>query len=157
MSEIDWDIVKNFNPNIDNFSEDPDLHAEPQLIYDLDHYRNLLGVPVYVSPVPGALARFKGSTTSRHFALQRKSDAIDIFPSGDIRRAWMIAVSCGLWGGVGLYPYTNFKGRNWPMLHLDKRPADNGVMMWIRKENDDYVYPLSDDLALETLFNELSV
>ncbi len=156
MADIDWNMVRNFNPNSDDFSEDPNKYAEPQLIYDLDHYRNLLGVPVFVSPVPGALARFDGSVNSRHFARDRKSDAIDIFPSGDMRRAWLIATTCGLFGGVGLYPYTKYRAKKWPMLHVDKRKVENTVI-WVRKENGDYIYPLNDSSSLNTLFSELAV
>lgn len=150
---IDWNTVRYFNPKIDKFSEDPDLHASPQLIYDLDTYRGMLGVPINPSPAPGALARFDGSKGSQHYAVGRKSSAIDIFVNRDnITRAWLIAVTCGLWGGVGIYPTTKYRGVTWPMMHLDKRNIpDAGPLCWVRLKTGKYVYARSERDVLTVL------
>jgi len=155
MGKIDWSIVQNFNPRTDAFSEDPDKHADPNLIYEIDNYRSMLGKPVYVSPVPGALARFEGSTQSQHYAVGRKSTAIDGIPTGDIKHAWLLAVSSGIFGGVGLYPHTRFKNKPWPMLHLDIRRSTT-TTIWVREKDGGYTYPFSNSVSMVTFLEELS-
>lgn len=160
MSDIDWENIKYFDPTKDKFSEDPDTYAEPKLIYALDLFRGITGLPIHPSPVSGALARLNGSQTSRHFVVGRKSDAIDIFCEGNIRTIWMLAITSGLFGGIGLYPFTNFKGRRFPMLHIDLRPfkrdggKDDFTLLWLRDNEGEYYYPqrTKDD---ESLFYEI--
>jgi len=95
MNKIDWGLIEFFIPI--EFPEDPDEHAEPQLIMNLDEYRRQLGCRVHPSPVKGALARFDGSTTTQHYAVGRRSTATDVFPEGSILEAWMLALVSGLW------------------------------------------------------------
>lgn len=161
MSDIDWEKVKYFDPKIDKFPEDPDVYADPKIIYAVDDYRGITGKPVHPSPVPGALARLDGSKTGRHYAVNRKSDAIDVFPEGDIRTNWMLAVTSGLFGGVGLYPFTKYRGRDWPMLHLDCRPfkgeggKDDFTLLWLRDQHGQYWYPQRSKAHEEVFFKIL--
>lgn len=129
---IEWDEVDYFHH--DEFSEDPDLYADPSLIYMLDDFRTLLNSAIYPSPAKGALARFDGNPDSRHYAVDRKSDAVDIFVDSDIRHAWLLSMTSGQWGGVGVYFDTYYRDRKWPMLHLDLRPLTSlsGITYWFR-------------------------
>lgn len=145
MSQIDWEVIKKFAP--DEFPEDPNRYARPKLIYRLDSYRLLLGEYVYPSPTAGGLARFdNASKGSRHYAWGKQlSDAVDVFPEGDPGRALLIALTCQLFGGVGLYLDTEHDGHNWPMIHLDLRSlgrnhADKTALLWVRR-NGQYTYP----------------
>lgn len=145
MKQVDWNEVQKFTP--DEFPEDPDLYARPKIIYRLDKFRLILGDYVYPSPAAGGLARFDvGSKGSRHCARgKRRSDAVDVFPEGNPGRALLIALTCQLFGGVGLYLDTEYEGHNWPMLHLDLRPlgtnhADETALLWVRRDGQ-YTYP----------------
>lgn len=131
---IDWSKVDCFTKA--EFPEDPDKYADVFMIYSLDKLRDLLQQPIHVSPVSGALARFdNGADYSRHYAVNRKSDAIDIFCETNIFEAWSIAIRSGLWGGVGVYFDTFYNNKRHCMLHLDKRPNNS---LWYR-HNKKYV------------------
>ncbi len=137
-NKIEWDKVDYFAP--DEFSENPNICADPYLIYALDKYRQILGKAVHPSPVKGALARFTGSPASRHFAAPssskpRLSIAIDVFCETDIFHAWTTALHSGLWKGVGVYFDTQYKSQSWCMLHLDRRPIQT---LWYRDNKTYY-------------------
>lgn len=151
---IEWNDVDHFQKG--EFPENPDLYAEPSLIYMLDDFRALLNLPIYPSPANGALARFDGNPDSRHYAVDRKSDAVDIFVDGDIRHVWLTAMMSGLWGGVGVYFDTYYLSIKWPMLHLDLRPLTslNSVTYWFR--DGDYYHPMSNNDHRQRLFQLLS-
>lgn len=147
---IDWSKIEHFKKL--EFSEDPDKCANPSLIYSLDSYRKRLDKSIYPSPVPGALARFnKESKTSRHYAIERKSDAIDVFCEAPIFQAWSIAMHSGLWNGIGVYFDTKYCNKPWCMLHLDKRKYGS---LWFR-ENGEYTSMKSKNfwVKLNKLFN----
>ena len=115
---INWKEIKHFKKH--EFSEDPDIYAEPELILNLERYRILLNNKVHPSPREGTLARFEDEDKySQHYAMGRKSTATDVFPDGDPLIAWMLAISCGLWGGVGVYFDTTYLYKPKIMLHLD--------------------------------------
>jgi len=111
--------------------------VDAKLLHALDDYRERLEFPVHPSPVPGAWARTSGSPGSRHYAVGRLADAGDVFSATDIRTAWRVAVQSRLFGGVGVYFDTMFRGVRWPMLHLDLR---EGSVWWARTGNR-YIYP----------------
>lgn len=145
---IDWSRVPDFSPR--EFADSPDEHAQPALIYRLQTLRARLGAPIFPSPVPGALARFDGPPSSRHYAVGRLSDAVDVFPvDGMVVRAWQQAVA--LFGGVGLYLDTHFLGRSWPMLHVDLRPEP---VWWVRDAGA-YHYAHSSPSAMRRLLSAL--
>jgi hypothetical protein len=144
MTDINWTKIDHFHP--DDFSEDPNKDALPKLIYNVDQWRKLCGFPISPSLAEGALARFgDADKDSRHYAVERKSDALDCFPHGDPVQAFMAALCSQLFGAVGLYLDTMFRGHPWPMLHVDLRPLGEGhskemALIWVRDEGE-YVYP----------------
>lgn len=126
------------------------LHRmQPALIVQLDALRERLGQPIHPSPLPDGWARTTGSTTSRHYAVNRLSDAGDVFPEGDIRDAWLAACGIRAFGGIGVYFDTHFRGRPWPMLHVDLRPGER--IMWARIGGR-YVYPHRSPAERDTFF-----
>lgn len=153
---IDWEKIKYFNPATDNFSENPDDHADPRLIEHLDLFREILGSPVHPSPAIGALARFdKLAAGSRHYARDKKSQAIDVFCEGSIQLAFMTAITSGLFFGVGIYFDTYYRNRPQVMMHLDIRPPKNGKpTIWYRDDGI-YFYPYSTNDSLCTLLSKL--
>lgn len=145
---VDWSRAASFSAA--EFPEPPDEHAQPALIYRLQTLRDQLGAPLYPSPARGALARFDGPTTSRHYAVGRRCDAVDVFPAtGFLARAWLHAVA--LFGGVGLYVDTQFRGQPWPMLHVDLRPAPT----WWLRDAGVYHYAQGSTTAMRRLFSAL--
>ena len=75
---IDWHLLPNFSP--DEFPSGELALTSPGLLSALQSLRHACGIPLKPSPVKGGLARTDGALTSRHYAVGRKSDAIDIFP-----------------------------------------------------------------------------
>jgi|GEM_PF-2560627 len=156
---ITWTKAPDFKPS--EFAENPDKFADPQLIYGLQDYRNLLGRKVFPSPVPGALAR--SDKDSQHFYNLEsgiRSRAGDVFVEGCPAEAWQIAVTSQLWGGVGLYLDTKYKGKKWPMLHLDLRSLGENhskemVLLWIRTKKGKYRYPQHEKGGMKYLFKTL--
>lgn len=144
---INWKTIKHFSP--DEFSEDPDEHAAPELITALDQWRNFLSFRVDPSPASGALARFSGDKESRHYAVDRQSDAVDVFAECHIRNAWLSAFRSKLWGGIGVYFDTQFEGKPHPMLHLDMRPGP--TVIWYRVSQS-YGHPLLYSADMQKLF-----
>lgn len=141
---IDWTKIKHFKAS--EFPEAPDQHADPRLIQELDAFREAFGGGVTPSPAKGALARFDGSATSRHYAVGRQSDAVDIFPKGEVRRAYDILAADGApWGGIGIYPFTHPS----PMLHIDLRPlkSSGAKTIWARDKDGTYIYPNVSEAA----------
>lgn len=125
---------------------------EPALIGQLDELRERLGRPVYPSPLAGGWVRFDGSPTSRHYAIDRRSDAGDVFPEGDIRDAWLIAQALPF-GGIGVYFDTYYQHRPWPMLHLDLRPER---VLWARISRNRYIYPARGGTERDLFFDLLA-
>lgn len=147
---INWEEIKHFKKH--EFPEDPDIYADPRLIRNLDEYRELLGQKVHPSPVEGALARLDDKAkSSQHYAVDRKSTAIDVFPEGSIINAWTVALTSGFWAGIGVYFDTQYTGKDWCMLHLDIREKP---LIWYRI-NGDYFYPLHSDPLLRRLMRLL--
>jgi len=133
----------NFN-ELEHFDADefPDGvldHIEAELVLNLEGFRDILKHPVIPSPLPGGWFRKDGSPTSRHYAFNRLSDGGDVFPQCDIRHAFMVAMGCRFWGGIGIYlDTTGPSGKPEPMLHLDCRDKRT---VWMRN-NGDYIYPM---------------
>ena len=77
MAIINGVDMPNFSES--EFSEDT-KHADPILLTNTQKYRNIIGVPFNLSPVPGALARFDDeSKTSEHYAVDQQSKALVAF------------------------------------------------------------------------------
>ncbi len=124
---VDWDKIRYFTPA--EFGGNENLkHIDPRIIHALDDMRHRLGKPIRISPAPGALFRLTGSKNSRHYAVGRLSDAIDIFPESSLREAYNAAVEVSAIGGIGVYP--DWKPR--PGMHIDGRPRKGGrVANWM--------------------------
>ena len=92
----------------------------PDLLLKLDEFRARLGVPVMISPAPGALGRHLGSSLSQHNVdMWGEVRAADVMPLGaDLQTAYRVAREVGF-HGIGLYP--DWKPH--PGLHLDVRPG----------------------------------
>lgn len=113
---VDWSKVEHFEPH--EFKGQLDSIAS-RLVYALDAYREALGSRVIVSPHPRALARFDGSTTSRHYAVGRLADAADVMaPGRSLREQYEAAASVDAIGAIGVYPHW----RPHAGLHIDTRP-----------------------------------
>lgn len=145
MSIINGVDMPNFTPG--EFSENPNKFAHPELLINAQKFRTILGAKIFPSKSIGALARTYGSIESMHYIGKDKivtksedkylSKAWDIFCNTHIFKAWTVAVSCGLWTGVGVYFDTNRSCHLWPMLHLDLRSSPS---IWYR-EHGIYHYP----------------
>lgn len=149
---MDWNKINNFTKG--EFPEDPEQFADLQLIRNLDKFRDILNCRLFPSPRSGALARFDiEAETSQHYAVDRKSTGVDAFPDCPIWKAWMHAVSCGLWKGIGVYFDTYYKNKPWNMLHLDIRKQQR-ISLWFRVGKE-YYYPLSDKRHMKLFYQLL--
>ncbi len=152
---IQWDYVYRLSSN--EFSEDPDKYAEPELIYSLSTLRKLLGVVMLPSPVPGALARDYGSKRSQHYAIDRLSTASDMFIEGSPFEIFSKIIFTKLFTGIGIYLDTNGPdGKPWVMFHLDIRKHDSFFVWIVEKVNgvDKYRYPYKNPKYWKLLNDE---
>ena len=133
MKEINWDDITKFKK--DDFPEDADKFAEPELIYRLNFFRIKLKKHIFPSTVVGALARFDNGNSRHTVKLNRKSKAVDVFPEGIAIETYLFAMSLGLFNGIGMYLDTiGLDGKPWVMFHLDIRNVgyDYGnPLIWI--------------------------
>lgn len=107
-------------------------------IIALQMFRNATGISIVPSPVQGAWYRLSGKKSSRHYAKNRLSDAMDIFPDPEkIYKAWIQALLFEQFGGVGIY----FDTKPSIMMHVDCRPYKAGFKtIWCRDKGK-YYYP----------------
>ncbi len=121
-SRVRWFRPEEFGPHLDSM--------DPRVIYAADQLREALGAPLRVSPAPGATARFNGNSQSRHYAVGRKSDAVDLLVprSMPLESVYRAALTVPSIGGIGLYPdWSPTHG-----VHIDCRPRKPGgrVATW---------------------------
>jgi len=84
--------MKYFQPQ--EFPEDLKF-ADPELLLRMDELRGFIKIPIHPSPVPGALARFDaGASDSEHYAVNRKSRAVDFFCEADPFEAFTKILHC---------------------------------------------------------------
>jgi len=70
--------------------------VDAALIHQLQFLRKRSGVPMIPSPARGAWSRTWGSRGSRHYAIDRLSDAGDLFPERDrLMEVWLCRPPCG--------------------------------------------------------------
>jgi hypothetical protein len=106
---------------------------DPSLMYKVDILRHLWGHEFDISPHPGALGRESG--TWHDWKKHGQVKAIDIMPRNirherDLRNMVSLAKEI-LFGGIGVYPHWQIKGKMRPGLHLDSRPHTPGnPAMW---------------------------
>jgi len=136
MKKINWSDITKFKK--EDFSEDPDKYAEPELIYRLNYFRIKYGLPIYPSPVSGALARFDDGTSQHSVKKWRLSNAVDVFPEGYPIQVYNYALSLRLFNGIGIYlDTTGLDGFSWIMFHFDIRDTGyaNGIpLIWIAEK-----------------------
>lgn len=146
MRKIDWEDISKFTP--DEFSEDPDKYADPELIYRLNFYRIKSKCIIKPSPITGALARFDGGDSQHTVKDNQLSKASDIFQEGVPFQNYSLLLSMRLFNGIGVYLDTDGPdGFPWIMFHVDIRNIgyDYGnPLIWIvtrtHKKNN-YFYP----------------
>lgn len=150
---IRWEVINNFSPT--EFVDDVNL-AESKLIMSLDEFREYIDSPIHPSPVKGSLVRLDPeSSYSRHYAVGRLSDAVDVFCDADPAVVWHKAVSCGLWGGIGIYFDTTFQNKEHFMFHLDCRPRPiDGPIIWARYSGR-YTKPMQHTTDLKQIMRLL--
>lgn len=143
-ADLDWSRIRHFERDEFRgaaFAGGPAIDLTPmidaRLIFALDELRELLGAPLIVSPVDGAVVRLDGDPASRHYGHQRLSDACDLFtPRASLDRCFEAAQRVSEIGGVGLYPHT----RPHPLIHIDTRPRQGSrVASWARDQAGQYV------------------
>lgn len=135
MKKIDWDNIQYFKQG--HFPENP-IYAEPELIYHLDFTRMRLAQRIYPSPVKGALARFSGNSKTQHYAVGRKSTAVDVFCEGYPLVNFLSVLQLHVFNGIGIYLDTNGPdGLPWVMFHFDMRKKPFSLtqpLIWIVKK-----------------------
>lgn len=150
-SDLDFSLVDYFSRG--EFPSDVLKHVEADLVLGLSEYRKRLGKQVQPSSVVAGWYRQGGRKGSRHYAIERLSDAGDVFPQCDIRDALLVAMGCDWWGGIGVYLDTNGNdGTPQPMLHLDSREER---VIWMRYQGR-YIYPLRSESEREEFWKRLS-
>lgn len=142
-------IINNVNmPNFTDKEFPPEKanNMSRRVLKNIQKYRSMLNCPFSISLNDGALVRYNGRKTSEHrvilnpFTLfpEKLSTVVDGFPDCNIFKAWTIAISSGMFSGVGVYFDTkNNYGKPQPMLHLDLRPVP---LIWYRDKGE-YFYP----------------
>lgn len=146
---FDWDLDY-FTP--DEFP-DPVGLGDPRLFAALDAARRHVGRAMHPSPASGAFARFGGNRDSQHYVgedadhVVRRTTACDVFICGTPMENLMALFGAGLFTGIGIYPFTWYQNRKWPMFHLDIRAHGykDGPLFWIGMPAPDgtlhYRYP----------------
>lgn len=132
-----WSDIDHFRPA--EFSGHLD-EMSAAVILALDCYRQALGHPLYVS-----LANWGGhSARSFHYQVPGRNEfawAIDVFPDCDLVYAWLVAVKCSFWGGIGCYPFWAWGDKDLHGgLHLDIRRQDPCRSMWWHNKADRMLY-----------------
>lgn len=156
---IDWRKAPNFSP--DEFSENPDKYAEPDLIYSLQRTRSVLNRPVIPSPVNGALARTDGSIDSQHYIgsfknPSRFSSALDWFcPDMSGHKVFWTLYGCCLWTAIGVYFGGRYGGSPCVRFHTDIRERSEDLPLVWYVDGSEEKYPFASTVAYRHFFNLL--
>ena len=111
-------------------------NTDMRVLKQLQKLRNAWGRSIHPARDPAGWARFSGSETGRHYAVNRLSDAGDFFPEGNVFEAWLLMPK--FFTGIGLYFDTNrYNLQPGPMLHGDVR--DGPHVFWFRHEGIYYL------------------
>ena len=150
------------NVNMPNFSE-TEFHADeiklisPKILKSLQLFRTEYGDIVSPSLAKGAQARTTGRKTSEHFVIKeydriiKDSTGLDLFPEGNIFKAWCIALKSPHIKRVGIYFDTNNnRGVSAPMIHIGLK---NDGLIWFRDKGK-YVYPHTDEKFFDKLLKK---
>jgi hypothetical protein len=152
---INWQESKYFKKEEFNIAEV--LYMDPLALKKYNLARAITNVSWYPSKTSGALARFDGSKTSRHYAVGRLSDAMDFFPARNADLRWFLyqLIGCGLFGGIGVYfDKTGYSFSSDIMFHVDcRRPAMGFPLVWFRDDKK-YNYVINNQ-SLKNLCERL--
>lgn len=134
--KLNWKNIQHFSK-----SEFPNGSLEKTsalFIERLAEYRAALGKAITPSPLLAGWIRTSGSESSRHYAVDRLSDAGDIFLSKGTDARYAFTLACQFFNGVGIY-YDTQLSKDEPriMLHVDMRPTPT---VWARHRGE-YLYP----------------
>jgi len=104
---VDWKKVKHFDKN-ENWGDVS--RVDPFLIYSLDVLREMAGRPIIIHC---AYKKSGHSNNSQHY----HGKAADIHIKGlNVVDQYLIAEKCGMFNGIGVYPFWSSPG-----LHVDIR------------------------------------
>ena len=119
--------VNNFSP--DEFPKHALDRTQAVVLTKLQNLRHIWDNPIHPSRHSDGWARFEGSENSRHYAVNRLSDAGDFFPEGNVFEFWLLMQQTK-WGGIGIY-FDTRRGRlqPGPMIHGDLREER---ILWCR-------------------------
>lgn len=165
---LDWSKIRWFRK--EEFPLEELCLLDKKVVEELDKVRDVLEVPIHISPAEGAVIRqdnFHGHTTrkSYHYFCHetgRLGQAIDVFVGSLIPFASPMQIIMRILGssrfrGLGLYFDTSFKNQRCLMLHLDLRPDP---LVWFtakiegNKKYRKYFYPRTKD-GFMTIMEEL--
>lgn len=155
-SEIDWSKIKWFKK--DEFNENEIPLLSKYVVEELDKVRDILEIPIHISPVKGAVIRqnIEAKNSYHYFDASQNifGQAIDVFLESLIPFKNPIQILIKILGGsrfkgLGFYFDTFYKNEEKMMLHLDLRHTP---VIWFR-ENQKYFYANSDVNFLTNLEN----
>lgn len=151
--EMNWTPIKHFSPQ--EWPEGVLASMEADLIVTIDEIRRALPQDHALVPSPKRAAHIRtdGSPTSRHYVVDRLSDATDLFATWKtVYKIWMEVQRHPKVGGIGLYVDTWLGDSTVtrPMLHIDLRPER---LLWVK--SNEYVYLDRDpELFLSVLLDK---
>ena len=148
-------VVSKFKPS--EFAEDPIKYADPHALVCLMDLRLTINSSISPSLASGALARFDGSKTSRHYVdltlkEPKYSTAFDLFFKADPRFVFYTLLCESAFRGIGVYFDTrNNKGVDQIMFHVDIR-KDRAT--WCRIDGK-YYYVRPNNSTLKKIYTLL--
>ena len=159
---LDWSRVRFFKPQEFPLGELEFLNK--YVIEELDKLRDVLGIPIKVSPAEGAVVRKDdadetGWPRSWHSTCEKRGlgQAIDVFlPQAESLSAVKIltlALSITRFRGLGFYFDAFLGGEPTLMLHLDLR-HDPVVWLCPKQEKRNYIYSSSTNNFMALLESE---
>jgi hypothetical protein len=150
MTNEKWKDIKHFTKS-ENWGDW--TCVEYGLIKSLDEFRKSYGMAIHISPVKNAVyAESVGhSSKSLHYPVLGDrgniiigSRAADVFPTGNLLEAWMLAIRMYMFNGLGCYPYWEWNRKNVLLrggLHLDTRTMQDGQKsLWWQDKSGAYRY-----------------
>ena len=156
MNSINWRKSQYFKRS--EFNPKEVDYIDPNALKRYNTARGITDVSWYPSREDGALARFSGSKTSRHYAVDRLSDALDFFIAKNTDILWFLYKLYGssLFGGIGVYFDT--RGYNYSsdiMFHVDCRKCMTGYpLVWFRDKGK-YTYVVNNNKSLNELIDKI--
>lgn len=148
-------VIPNFR--IHEFAENPVKYSDPHALICLQDLRIDVASSIYPSLANGAVARFDGSKTSRHYvdttlSIPKYSTAFDLFFKADPAWVFHKILINPSFRGIGVYFDTrNNKGKDQIMFHVDTRIKET---TWCRIDGE-YFYVKPYNNTLKKMFTLL--